>query len=332
MKEPKISEIENLINHFRKTGREKELEEALIEHNISNSLSPAISSFTHELNPEMLLIQKIRPKPRTEKFKNILKIIFFYFREKWYIRYGIYYILLFGIIFFILNAPIILNSIQNNYTKDQETNIISYQTIEQQKMDESAPLDEGEVVPPYSQIIIPKINVTAPIIFLNTNDERAIQENLTKGVVHYYGTAEPGEVGNTFITGHSSNFWWIKGNYNYIFLNLNKLALNDQVKIYHKGRKFVYAVREIKTVEATDTSVLAPTDTPTLTLMTCTPPGTNWKRLIVKLDQIAPVYYKPRIVTKQEIVTTKKLPSTDTNSLGGVITKIWEFFKEIFTF
>lgn len=329
MEEPKISHIEKLIKHFKESGREDELEEILREHGIKDAHEMAINPETHELNPEALVLDKIENKGFWKKIKHIWGVTKYLFTEKWYVRYGIYYVILFSIIFAALNAPIIFNNFQKLDTT-VSPQIITYQTIEQQKMEQSAPLDPGEVVPSTPQVIIPKIGVTAPIIFLNTTDEKTIQDNLTRGVVHYSGTANPGEVGNTFITGHSSNFWWIKGNYNYIFLNLNKLAVGDQAKIYYNGNKFVYSVKEVLVVEPSNTSVLAPSDTPTLTLMTCTPAGTNWKRLIVKFDQISPVYYKPQIVTKQALLTPDNLPSTDSNSVGGILGKLWSWAKSLF--
>jgi hypothetical protein len=49
--------------------------------------------------------------------------------------------------------------------------------------------------------------------------------------------------------------------------------------------------------------------------MTCTPPGTNWKRLIVAFDQIAPVYKAPTLVDRstQDTTSPKELPKSDTN-------------------
>jgi LPXTG-site transpeptidase (sortase) family protein len=231
-----------------------------------------------------------------------------------------------------LNLPLILNSFKYS-PKASDTpgpQVATYQELQTTKMADSAPLSPGEVVPATNTIVIPKIGVNAPVIFLNSRDEKTIEANLANGVVHYQGTANPGEVGNTFITGHSSNFWWIQGQYNYVFVNLDKLAVGDQTVVYYNGKKFVYQVTGTKVVLPTDTSVLAPTDTPTLTLMTCTPAGTNWKRLIVSLDQVSPTYVKPVLVTKQVVVTPSALPSLDSNSAGGIWSSIVDFVRGIF--
>lgn len=333
-REPKISEIEKLIKHFVDNGREDELLEVLARHNIkSPAPDTAIDPKTHEINPEGYVIEKIEEREGLiSKTKRFFAGVVWTYKEKWYVRYATYYVILFLVILLILNLPLIINSFK--YDKSESKNpgpqVVTYEELVENKMADSAPLNPGEVIPSTNTIVIPKISVNAPVIFLNTRDEKTIEANLTNGVVHYQGTANPGEVGNSFITGHSSNFWWIHGQYNYVFVNLDKLVVGDQVVIYYNGKKFVYQVRGSKVVPPTDTSVLAPTDTPTLTLMTCTPPGTNWKRLIVTLDQIAPEYKKPEIVKRQVVVQPSSLPSLDTNSAGALLASIGAFFKNLF--
>lgn len=329
-REPKIAEVEKLINHFRKNNREDELLDVLREHGItSEKPAPVVDEGTHEFHEEMVVLNKIAEKEKLIiREHKPLKKITEAFKKKWYFRYAIYYIFIFSMIFIILNAPIIFSRV--GFEESGTSRIITVQELEKVTMADSAPLDSGEVIPQTSQLNIPKIGVTAPIIFLASRAEQEIQNNLTQGVVHYSGTAKPGEVGNSFITGHSSNFWWVKGNYNYIFVNLDKMAAGDQAKIYHNGKKYVYSVTEVKIVEPNDVSVIAQTDTPTLTLMTCTPPGTNWKRLIVKMDQVAPKYIKPRVVTKQIIASPNELPSTDTQSTGGLLLEFWTWIKKLF--
>jgi len=327
-REPKISEIENLLNHFRKSNRENELLEVLRNHGITEGEPvQTVDEGTHEFHEEAIVLNKIAEKEKLIiREHKPLKKITEAFKKRWYFRYALYYIFIFSVIFIILNAPIIFSRV--GFEESGSSRIITIQELEKVAMADSAPLDPGEVIPPDSQIVIPKIGITAPIIFLASRNEQEIQNNLTRGVVHYSGTAKPGEVGNSFITGHSSNFWWVKGNYNYVFVNLDKMAAGDQAKIYHNGKKYVYSVTEVKTVEPNDVSVVTQTDTPTLTLMTCTPPGTNWKRLIVKMDQIAPKYIKPRVVTKQIIASPNELPSTDTQSTGGLLLGFWTWLKK----
>jgi len=144
-----------------------------------------------------------------------------------------------------------------------------------------------------SRVVIPKINVDAPIVFMDSKNNEDILEAIKNGVAHYAGTAMPGRIGNTFLTGHSSYYWWSGGQYNQVFALLNRLEANDLVYIYHKNGIYVYRVRTSIVVNPSQTEVLDPTPTPTLSLMTCVPLGTNLRRLIVKADLIStpPVDY-----------------------------------------
>ncbi len=146
----------------------------------------------------------------------------------------------------------------------------------------------NELISADSVLNIPKINVSAPIVFVPTTEESQIQKALEGGVVHYGGTAEPGQKGNAVIVGHSSNDWWEPGNYKFVFVLLDKLIVGDTFSLNYKSTKYVYEVTEVKVVEPTELSVLAPTADPTITLITCTPPGTSWKRLVIKARQISP--------------------------------------------
>ena len=103
------------------------------------------------------------------------------------------------------------------------------------------------------------------------------------GVVHYPDTALPGEVGNVFITGHSSYYWWSKGEYNTVFSILDKLIMGDDIYIHYNNKRYTYRVYDVDIVLPSDTSVLEQGDNSILTLMTCTPVGTNYRRLIVKI-------------------------------------------------
>jgi len=142
-------------------------------------------------------------------------------------------------------------------------------------------------IPEGTRLVIPKISVDAPIIFMQSSSNQDILETIKEGIAHYAGTAMPGRIGNMFVTGHSSFYWWNGGKYNQIFALLNRLSANDLVYVYHNGGMYVYKVRDSIIVKPSQTEVLNPTSTPTLSIMTCTPIGTNLKRLIVRADLIS---------------------------------------------
>lgn len=139
-----------------------------------------------------------------------------------------------------------------------------------------------------NNIYIDKLNIKAPISFDVPNDANAVENGLEKGVIHIQGTAHPGEIGNVFITGHSSNYFWAKGSFNSIFALLNNLSLDDNIVINYRDSLYFYKVSDKLVVDPNDLSVLKQGSTSTLSLMTCYPVGTNLKRLIVIAKQVSP--------------------------------------------
>lgn len=156
-----------------------------------------------------------------------------------------------------------------------------------------------------NHLFIPKIYVNAPIIWNSPSDEKTMLSNLQNGVVHYDGTALPDEKGNVFITGHSSYYAWDKGKYKTAFTLLPKLEKGDQIALAYNNHVYIYEVTEKIVVNPTDTWVLSPTSTPTLSLMTCIPIGTNLKRLIVRTKAIPQVQKQ---IQKPQREPLKSLP------------------------
>lgn len=129
---------------------------------------------------------------------------------------------------------------------------------------------------------IPKINIDAPIIpDVSGTDKDAYFKALENGVAHFAGTKKPGENGLIFIFGHSSLYPWSPGNYKEIFKDLEQVQVGDKISVWNNKKEYIYIVSETKVVLPSDTSVLHPTKEEQLTIMTCFPPGTKDKRLIV---------------------------------------------------
>jgi len=155
---------------------------------------------------------------------------------------------------------------------------------------------ELELAPSDNRIIIPRINQNIPIIRVSSENlinrdwkalENDMQEALKNGVVHYPGTSLPGKTGNTVITGHSSYFPWDPGRFKDVFAVLDQLVLGDRIVVYYDQDKFTYEVKDIDIVLPSDIEVLKQTIDEKLTLITCTPVGTNLKRLIISAEPIA---------------------------------------------
>lgn len=148
-------------------------------------------------------------------------------------------------------------------------------------------------VGPEPRIIIPKINVDAPVVYdVPSLEENVVQSKLKDGVVHYPipgASSMPGETGNTVILGHSSNDVFDDGAYKFVFVQLDKLNKGDTFYLNYNGTRYTYSVTEKKVIEPTQVGELViDNGKPLATLVTCTPPGTALKRLVVIAEQISP--------------------------------------------
>ena len=143
------------------------------------------------------------------------------------------------------------------------------------------------------RIIIPKINVNAPVTYgLTSLDENTVQTALQNGPINYPvagASALPGQRGNTVILGHSSADVFAPGNYKFIFVQLNRLTVGDLFYLDYGTTRYTYKVTETKIINPTDVGALnLGTDKPYATLVTCDPPGTIANRLLVIAEQVSP--------------------------------------------
>ena len=166
-----------------------------------------------------------------------------------------------------------------------------------------------------TKMIIPKINVDAPIV-MNVGPSNAEQlKAMSNGIAHvrYPGASSvPGEVGNSVFSAHSSSDWTDSGAYKFIFVQLERLAIDDVVYINYNSKRYTYKVYDIKVVAPTEINALNYTGTdPVITLITCTPLGTAQKRLLVFAKQVSP---DPASATKpaesQAPATTSEITGT----------------------
>ena len=130
-----------------------------------------------------------------------------------------------------------------------------------------------------NRLIIPKIGVDAPIIW--GVDESQSVENLQQGVMLIGSTCKPVENKNVFLSGHSSNYWWNAGDYNSVFALLPQLTEGDEIFVTYESMMYKYTVDSREEVEKNAASRFLNFESSRLTLMTCTPVGTNLKRLII---------------------------------------------------
>jgi Sortase domain len=81
-----------------------------------------------------------------------------------------------------------------------------------------------------------------------------VQKLLKDGIVHLPFSTYPGEVGSSYIIGHSSNFSAVKSDYNRVFAPIEqKSKVGDEFFIYDKdGRKLKFRVFEVKAIKEDD--------------------------------------------------------------------------------
>jgi LPXTG-site transpeptidase (sortase) family protein len=133
---------------------------------------------------------------------------------------------------------------------------------------------------------IPSIGVTAPIVYDPSLSATSQNDALMHGVVHYAGTADPGQNGTVVLFGHSSEDPNIQGSYKFIFVLLDKLKAGDKFSMTYNGNKYDYQVTSNTIVPPTSMSVLDQTKTKTAVILTCWPVGLNTDRTVIKANQI----------------------------------------------
>lgn len=139
-------------------------------------------------------------------------------------------------------------------------------------------------------IVVPKIGANAKIVAeVDPFSRWEYQLALTKGVAHAKGTSLPGQMGNIFLFSHSSVNFYEASRYNSIFYLLDKMEAGDQIELYFRGEKFTYLVSDKKIVSASEVGYLkGEGEGKTITLMTCYPAGTSFKRLLVLGELLKP--------------------------------------------
>lgn len=136
---------------------------------------------------------------------------------------------------------------------------------------------QGNLKLQFYTISIPKLKIKNAIVSTSDTD-------VAKHLVNYGGTAIPPDKGNAVIFGHSSlPQLFDEKNYKTIFATLYKISIGDEIIVNTGGINYRYKVENITVVDPDNTTVLEQNyDGSFLTLVTCTPPGTIWKRLVVK--------------------------------------------------
>ena len=157
---------------------------------------------------------------------------------------------------------------------------------------------------PLAVLRIPKIRLELPVL-PGTDDC-----TLDRGVGHIEYTVEPGTDGNSGIAGHRDSF----------FRGLKDIGLDDVIELdTHQGTD-VYRVERTWIVNPEDVSVLDPTPTRALTLVTCYPfyfVGAAPQRFIVRAVLVSskPVTFSRSVIAR--FVSLFVIDDADISKHGG---------------
>jgi len=123
------------------------------------------------------------------------------------------------------------------------------------------------------RILIPRLNLDLPLLEMSDVQD---QKTLNRGPAHLAGTSYPGQAGNCVIAGHRSTF-------TSPFRKLGELHQGDTIILQDpQGGSHRYQIGRIFPVRPDQVEVISPTETATVTLITCHPLNSNQQRLIVQ--------------------------------------------------
>lgn len=146
-------------------------------------------------------------------------------------------------------------------------------------------LPQKKVVTPVNTYLlsIPKLSIENANVVIGGDD-------LQKSLIHYGGTGLPGDYGNAVIFGHSTLPQFYNPRvYTSIFSTLPTIKEGEDIFVSYDGVSYRYRVTRMQVLDPTDLSLLEQRfDDSYITLVTCVPPGTYWKRLYVQAQLVRP--------------------------------------------
>lgn len=181
------------------------------------------------------------------------------------------------------------------------------------------------------RLLIPKLNVDVPVLYNLATDPATINDAMNRGVAQFKipgADAMPGQIGNLVISGHSAGDIYSNNQYKFIFSGLERLVDGDLIYINYNSVRYTYKVFKRETVEPTNVAALIyPTDRPLLTLITCTPLGTDRYRLLVTAEQINPTYDKTQapVVAETKPETTENTSSVLPANERSFFDRVWRW-------
>ncbi|RME30384.1 sortase [Candidatus Parcubacteria bacterium] len=133
-----------------------------------------------------------------------------------------------------------------------------------------------------SEIMIPKISVSAPVLNPNSTDATTLDNALLKGAARYPTSARIGENGTMIIFGHSSGRPVVLNPNFKLFNRVSELEPGDEVRVRGGGWEEVYRVVRVKLVEVDGTRIAINAPGKRLVLVTCNSLGAKEERYVVE--------------------------------------------------
>lgn len=136
-------------------------------------------------------------------------------------------------------------------------------------------------IPDFYKLSIPSLGIVDANVSLK-------DEDLTKHLVQYPQTALPGQSGSPVIFGHSTiPSFYNPDKYTTIFSNLPKVKVGSDIFTNFNGTDYSYRISKIYEVKPNELWVLKQNyNAKTIKIVTCVPPGTTLRRLVVEATLI----------------------------------------------
>ena len=145
------------------------------------------------------------------------------------------------------------------------------------------PLTEKE-----NSLEIQKLGLEVPLVFAESIAIKDMKQDLKSGAVVYPGSNLPGQTGKLIVLGHSSPPGWPKIRYDWVFSKLGNLQLGDEVLINFNRHQYRYQITNKIFLDKGQQIPENNQDSSEqfLYLVTCWPPGKDFKRLVIESEVI----------------------------------------------
>ncbi len=130
-------------------------------------------------------------------------------------------------------------------------------------------------------IRMPSIGVAVPLVQSASMLDRDVLAVLDAGAALYPNGIEPGRLGTTFISAHSTGEPW-KGRYRFAFLRINELGAGNFIHLDWEGTRYTYRVVRSDVIKPDpNTRIASDRPVPKVIVMACWPLWSTRQRMLV---------------------------------------------------